>query len=63
MKIYSQNSTGRRRINKVFGERIIYMNPNISAEYIDKIKIAFGIDSEPVIRYNHSEHYKCHIDR
>ena len=24
------------------------MNPNISAEYIDKIKIAFGIDSEPV---------------
>ena len=39
------------------------MNPNISAEYIDKIKRAFGIDSEPVIRYNHSEHNKCHIDR
>ena len=45
------------------GKAIIYMNPNISAEYIDKIKIAFGIDSEPVIRYDHSEHYKCHIDR
>ena len=34
------------------GKAIIYMNPNISAEYIDKIKIAFGIDSEPVIRYD-----------
>lgn len=45
------------------GKAIIYMNPNINAEYIVKIKIAFGIDLEPVIRYDHSEHYKCHIDR
>ena len=33
------------------------MNPNISAEYIDKIKIAFGIDSEPVIRYRIGNRY------
>ena len=39
------------------------MNPNISVEYIDKIKIAFGIYSDPVIRYDYSEHFKCHIDR
>lgn len=25
------------------GKAIIYMNPNISAEYIDKIKTAFGM--------------------
>ena len=53
---------GRVDYNAI-GKAIIYMNPNISAEYIDEIKTAFGIDSEPVIRYDHSEHYKCHIDR
>ena len=45
------------------GKAIVYMNPNIKVEYIDKIKTAFGIDSEPVIRYDHNEHYKCHKDR
>ena len=44
------------------GKAIIYMNPNIKDEYIDKIMTAFGIYSEPIIRYDHSEHYKCHID-
>lgn len=38
------------------------MNPNINTEYIDKIKIAFVIDSETVVRYDHSEKYKRHID-
>lgn len=45
------------------GKAIIYMNPCIENKYIDEIKTAFGITSEPVIRYDYSEHYKCDYDR
>ena len=53
---------GRVDINSK-GEAVIYMNPNISEEYIPKIKTAFGITSEPVIKYDNSEHYKCFLDK
>lgn len=42
---------------------IIYMNPHIEDKYIKEIKTAFSITSEPVIRYDYSEHYKCYLDR
>jgi len=53
---------GRVDINSK-GEAVIYMNPNIGEEFIPKIKAAFGITSEPVIKYDNSENYKCYLDR
>ena len=44
------------------GNAIIYMNPNVEDKYIDEIKTAFGITSQPIIRYDYSEHYKCYLD-
>ena len=41
---------------------IIYMNPNISNEFIPKIKEAFGIDSELIVKLDYSRHYKCCLD-
>lgn len=45
------------------GIAIIYMNPHIDDELIFDIKKTFGITSEPIIRYDYSEHYKCYLDR
>ena len=45
------------------GVAIIYMNPNIEDKHISEIVAVFGITTEPVIRYDFSEHYKCHLDR
>ncbi len=45
------------------GKAVIYMSPHIEQKHIQKIKAAFGITSEPVIRCDHSEHYKCYLDR
>ena len=45
------------------GVAIIYMNPHIEDKYISEIKTAFGITSEPVIKYDYSEHYKCYLDK
>ena len=45
------------------GVAIIYMNPNVDDKFISEIKAAFGITSEPVIRYDFSEHYKCYLDK
>ena len=44
------------------GKAIIYMNPHIEDKYIREIKEAFRIISDPVIRYDHSDHYKCYLD-
>ena len=33
------------------------MNPHIEDTYISEIKAEF------VIRYDHSEHYKCYLDK
>ncbi|MBQ6162963.1 MAG: hypothetical protein IJK23_00675 [Clostridia bacterium] len=45
------------------GKAIIYMNPNIGKEYVAEIRTAFGITTEPEIRYDFSEHYKCFLDK
>ena len=44
------------------GVPIIYMNPNIEESEIPNIKREFGLRSEPKISYDHSDHYKCHLD-
>lgn len=44
------------------GVAIIYMNPYVEDKYIDEIKTVLGITTEPVIRYDYSEHYKCYLD-
>lgn len=44
------------------GQPIIYMNPNIDEVVVSDIKIKFGLRSEPTIRYDNSQHYKCHLD-
>ena len=44
------------------GKPIIYMNPNIDEEYIQDIKIQFGLRENPEIRYDNSQHYKCYLD-
>ena len=45
------------------GEAVIYMNPNIGEEIIPKIKTAFVLNSDLIIKYDSSEHYKCYLDR
>ena len=44
------------------GKPIIYMNPNISDEFIPQIKVEFGLREDPAIRYDNSSHYKCYLD-
>lgn len=44
------------------GKPIIYMNPNIDESMIPDIKDMFGLRSDPVVRYDNSEHYKCYLD-
>ena len=45
------------------GEAVIYMNPNIGEEFISEIKTAFVLNSDLIIKYDRSEHYKCYLDR
>ena len=61
-KPYNYFPRGRVDINNK-GQPIIYINPNIYESLIPQIKISFGLtETEPIIRYDHSEHYKCYLD-
>ena len=42
---------------------VIYMSPLIGAEWIPEIMTQFALRCEPVIRYDHSVHYHCYIDK
>lgn len=44
------------------GRFIIYMNPNVPKDVIPEIRSKFGIREDPIIRYDYSDHYKCHLD-
>lgn len=44
-------------------EPVIYMSPHIGTEWIPQIMLLFEIGQEPVIRYDHSEHYRCYLDK
>lgn len=41
---------------------IIYMNPNITNQFISSIKEMFEIKEEPIIKLDFSKHYKCYLD-
>ena len=42
---------------------VIYMSPHIGTEWIPEIMTQFALRCEPVIRYDHSVHYHCYIDK
>jgi len=44
------------------GTPIIYMNPNIDESFISEIKSEFGLRKEPIVHYDYSDHYRCHLD-
>ena len=44
------------------GKTVIYMSPQIGAAYLPEICAAFGVN-DPAVKYDHSAHYRCHLDR
>lgn len=44
------------------GVPVIYMNPNIDESWIPQLKQEFGLRQDPVVKYDNSEHYRCHLD-
>lgn len=44
------------------GVPILYMNPNIPAALLPEIMACFELPTPPVIRFDHSKHYRCHLD-
>jgi len=60
-KPYNYYPRGRVDISNK-GKPIIYLNPNIDDSTVRQIKSEFGLRSEPTMRYDHSDHYKCHLD-
>ena len=45
------------------GKYIVYMNPNISSDYIPQIMEKFGLDKQPRVIYDNSKHYRSHFDQ
>ena len=60
-KPFNYYPRGRVEFNNK-GEPVIYMNPNISEEYIPEIMNLFGLKDVPKVHYDCSEHYKCAFD-
>ena len=58
---YNYHPRGRVEINRQ-GEPVVYLSPHIDGLKIAEIKASFGLQGEPQIRYDYSEHYKCHLD-
>lgn len=44
------------------GQPVVYMSPHIDEIFIESIKRDFDISGGVIIRYDHSEHYKCYLD-
>lgn len=60
-KPYNYYPRGRVDITNK-GKPVIYMNPNIDDSIIQQIRSDFGLRTEPTIRYDYSDHYKCYLD-
>lgn len=43
-------------------QAVIYMSSHIDEDMVYQIMDKFGITSEPIIRYDYSRHYHCHLD-
>ena len=61
-KPFDHYPRGRVELN-ARGEAVIYMSPHVGEAFLPAIKTAFGLTGEPVVKYDHSEHYKCHLDK
>lgn len=61
-KSFDYYPRGRVEFNNK-GDPVIYMNPNIDESMVPQIKVEFGLRKEPIIRYDHSKHYKCYLDK
>lgn len=44
------------------GQPIIYMSPQIDEDMVYDIKHEFGLRTDPIVIYDNSRHYKCHLD-
>lgn len=52
---------GRVEMSKL-GVPILYMSTHVEESIIPAIKAAFNLGRDPVVRYDHSIHYRCHLD-
>lgn len=52
---------GRVELSKP-GVPILYMSPHVEDGLIPEIKAAFGLRRDPLVNYDHSSHYHCHLD-
>ena len=60
-KPYNYYPRGRVHIRQD-GSVHIYLNPNITEEFLPKIKTFFGITCESEIHYEYTAHYRCYLD-
>lgn len=60
-KPYNYYPRGRVEVKKN-GRAVVYMNPNINLKYITDIIEKFQLSEQPRVIYDHSRHYKCHLD-
>lgn len=60
-KPYDYYPRGRVEISNK-GKPVLYMNRHIGLEVIGEIMEAFDIREYPMIHYDGSKHYKCHLD-
>lgn len=44
------------------GQPVIYMSPHVPLSLLPEIQAAFAITTEPLLRYDNSRHYRCHLD-
>lgn len=44
-------------------EPVIYLSPHFGTEWLGQIMLAFGITTNPVVRYDYSAHYHCFLDK
>ena len=44
------------------GQPVIYMSPRVPLSLLLEIQAAFAITTEPLLRYDNSRHYRCHLD-
>ncbi|ADU21641.1 hypothetical protein [Ruminococcus albus] len=61
-KLFDYYPRGRVDISNK-GKAVIYMSVHIGEEFVPKIKSAFEISGDAVIRYDHCRHYMCYLDR
>lgn len=44
------------------GQPVIYMSLHVPLSLLPEIQAVFAITSQPLLRYDNSRHYRCHLD-